>query len=133
MDVLSLACLGRHLSTQLRCQSGTCGDAFWHDCQLFKPIWVRFLSSICDSFFAAIHLSIVFHHSNLFLSPLTYLSGRVSCENKCRLILVQGLRRGIEINFHINKIYGSVAQWIKCLAGELKYPGSSPSQGDFFT
>ena len=32
--------------------------------------------------------------------------------NKCRPILVQGLRRDIEINFHISNIYGSVAQWI---------------------
>ena len=48
--------------------------------------------------------------------------------NKCRPILVEGLKRGIEINFHINKIYGSVAKWIKCWAGELIL-----SQGDFFT
>ena len=32
--------------------------------------------------------------------------------NKCRPILVQGLRRDVEINFHINNIYGSVTQWI---------------------
>ena len=32
--------------------------------------------------------------------------------NKCGPILVQGLRQDIEINFHINNIYGSVAQWI---------------------
>ena len=32
--------------------------------------------------------------------------------NKCQPILVQGLRRDIEINFHVNYIYGSVAQWI---------------------
>ena len=32
--------------------------------------------------------------------------------NKCQLILVKGLRRDIEINFHTNNIYGSVALWI---------------------
>ena len=32
--------------------------------------------------------------------------------NKCRPVLVQGLRRDIQINFHINNIYSSVAQWI---------------------
>ena len=32
--------------------------------------------------------------------------------NKCRPILVQGLQRDIGINFHIDNIYGSVAQWI---------------------
>ena len=53
-------------------------------------------------------------------------------ENKCRPLLVQGLRRDIEINFHVNYINGSVAQWIKCSAGELKGTSSIPSQGDFF-
>ena len=53
--------------------------------------------------------------------------------NKCQPILVQGLRRDIELNFHIINIYGSVAQWIKCLAWELKDPDSIPSQGDFFS
>ena len=48
-------------------------------------------------------------------------------------ILVQGLRRDIEINFHISNIYGSVAQWIKCSAGELKNPDSIPSEGDFIS
>ena len=50
--------------------------------------------------------------------------------NKCRPILVQGLRLDIEINFHINKIYSSVD---KCMAVDLKDPGWIPSQGDFFT
>ena len=34
----------------------------------------------------------------------------IALSNKCRPILVQGLRRDIEINFHINSLYGSVAQ-----------------------
>ena len=37
---------------------------------------------------------------------------RLGLKNKCRPILVQGLRRDIEINFNINNIYCSVAQWI---------------------
>ena len=27
----------------------------------------------------------------------------------------------------------AVAQWIKCLTGELKDPGSTPGQGEFFS
>ena len=50
--------------------------------------------------------------------------------NKCQPILVQGLRRDIEINFHINNIYGSVSQWISAW---LKDPGFFPCQGDFFS
>ena len=53
--------------------------------------------------------------------------------NKCRPKLVQGLRQDIEINFHIYNINGSVAQWIKCLAADLKDHGSIPKEGDFFT
>ena len=52
--------------------------------------------------------------------------------NKSWPILVQGLRRDIEINFHINDTYGTVAQWIKCIAGELNDSGSILRQGDFF-
>ena len=33
-------------------------------------------------------------------------------ENKCRPILVQGLQRDIENNFHMEFINGSVAEWI---------------------
>ena len=33
-------------------------------------------------------------------------------ENKCRPILVQGLRQDIDINCHIFNTYGSVAKWI---------------------
>ena len=50
--------------------------------------------------------------------------------NKCQPNLVQGLRRDIEINFHINILYGFVAQWIKFLAGVLEDPDSIPSLGD---
>ena len=51
--------------------------------------------------------------------------------NKCRPILVQGLRRDMKI-FHLpcNKV--SVAQLIEGLAGEPKIPGWIPSQGEFF-
>ena len=53
-------------------------------------------------------------------------------KNKCRPILVQGLRRDIEINFHIDNIYGSVAQLIECSANDLKVPGLNPGLGEFF-
>ena len=53
-------------------------------------------------------------------------SYKSSIVNKCRPILVQGLRRNIEINFHINNIYGSVAQLMECLASVLKFPSSNP-------
>ena len=55
-------------------------------------------------------------------------SYKSSIVNKCRPILVQGLRRDIEINFH-NMLCSSVD---KCFAEYLKDPGANPSQGDFF-
>ena len=67
-----------------------------------------------------------------FPKPSTYpgpnpMNGLQACKyylNKCRPILVQGLQRYVEINFLINNIYGSVAQFS---AGELKDPGWIPS------
>ena len=51
--------------------------------------------------------------------------------NKCRPILIQGLRRDIEINFHFINIYGSKTHWISAV--DLKDSGSIPSQGDFLS
>ena len=52
--------------------------------------------------------------------------------NKCRPILVQGLRRDKEINFLSNNIYGSVAQLIECSAIVQKVPGSNLGMEEFF-
>ena len=43
------------------------------------------------------------------------------------------MRRDIEINFHKLNAYVAVAQWIKCLAGELKISGLIPDEGEFFS
>ena len=40
-------------------------------------------------------------------------TGTNNSNNKCRPKLVQGLPQDIVINFHLNNIYGFVAQWIK--------------------
>ena len=47
--------------------------------------------------------------------------------NKCQPILVQGLRRDIQMNFHIKTIYVSVAQWISA------WLWIWTTQGDFFS
>ena len=49
---------------------------------------------------------------NIFKVLSFFLRPDAPRENKCQPILVQGLWQDIEINFHINNIYGSVAQWI---------------------
>ena len=56
-----------------------------------------------------------------------------SSYNKCRPILVQGLRHDIEINFHSVNINGSVAQLIEWSASALKVPGSNSGLGEFFS
>ena len=53
--------------------------------------------------------------------------------NKCRPILVQGLRREIEINFHIINIYGSVAQRISAWLWIWRTPVWLPVRDIFFT
>ena len=52
--------------------------------------------------------------------------------NKCRPILVQGLRQDIEINFHIDYIYGSVAQWISNWLWIWRTPVRYSIRGIFF-
>ena len=51
--------------------------------------------------------------------------------NKCRPILVQGLRRDIEINFHIKNIIGSVAQSVQWRPVEQEVRDLKPALGKF--
>ena len=53
-------------------------------------------------------------------------------KNKCRPILVQGLRRDITINFHINNIYGSVAQSVEWWPVEQEIRGSITASCNIF-
>ena len=50
-------------------------------------------------------------------------------KNKCWPILVQGLRRDMEINFYINNSYGSVAQSAEWWPVEQEDWGWNPASG----
>ena len=47
-------------------------------------------------------------------------------------MLVQGLRRDIEINFQIKNIFVSIAQSVESWTVEQEVRGSFPARGKFF-
>ena len=67
------------------------------------------------------------------VSNLQTVEWETASENKWRPILVQGLRRDTEINFHINNIYGSVTQWISAWLWIWRTPVQIPVREIFFT
>ena len=64
----------------------------------------------------------------------SYVDKRISSfNNKCRPILIQGLRQDIELNFQRSNIYDSVARWIGAWLWIWKNPVWFPVREFFFT